>query len=152
MIFFKNYKSKKQLIKENESLKKALDKEFDRKFEDYFNKNTIISAKGGEVQLLFKGTEVAHIFAASFWDLVKDSDNYVVCSFNYEGNCVDVTVQKKGKLSPLEKLKKVESMLERLTQEINSSKVNSVKIYEEALEYIARKNKMYENIIKNNKD
>jgi len=116
-MFWKGYISKKQLKQENTELKEALSKEEKASFEDYFNKNTTISTTNG-LGINFKGTELVQIFAASFWDLVQDSDNYVICDlYDSADRSVEVTIKKKGKLSPQDKLKKVEVMLTKLLDE-----------------------------------
>jgi len=129
-LWLKGYKSKKQLIKENEDLRKALEKEEKATFDDYFLKNTTISTTNG-LEVAFKGTELVKIFAASFWELVQDSDNYLIIDLNSaDGKGVEVTIKKKGKLSPQEKLKKVESLLTSLLAEIDSDNDSAVKARE----------------------
>ena len=114
MIFFKNYRSKKQLVAENNSLKKELQAEHLFNFEEYFRKNTDITTVGG-LGISFKGTDLVKIFASSFWDLVEDSENYIICDlYNPEGKSVEVIIKKKNKLSPQEKLKKVEDILKEV--------------------------------------
>jgi len=91
-MFWEGYTSKKQLIKENEELKIALENEEKATFEDYFNKNSTISTDNG-LAVNFKGTELVQIFAGSFWDLVKDSDNYIICDlYDSCGKSVEVTI------------------------------------------------------------
>jgi len=120
MIFWKGSQSKKSLKKENEELREALAREEKATFEEYFTKNTTISTHGG-LGINFKGTELIQIFAASFWDTVKDSDNYVICDLHSaDGKSVEVTIKKKGKLSPQDKLKKAEDLLARLLAESDS--------------------------------
>jgi len=139
-MFLKNYRyvSKKQLKKENVELKEALEKEEKATFEDYFNKNTTISTNDG-LAINFKGTELVQIFAGSFWDLVKDSDNYVICDlYASDGKSVEVTVKKKGKLSPQAKLRKVEGILTKLLEEC----VDESDIALEAYNYLSREKEL----------
>ena len=117
MHLWKEYKSKKQLVKENEELKIALEKAQETAFEEYFLKNSSITTVDG-LGLEFRGKELVKIFASSFWNLVKDCDNYVVMDLsNRDGESVEVTIKKKGRLSPQDKLKKVEVILNDLLQE-----------------------------------
>lgn len=113
---FNGYKTKKQLKKEIEELKSELVKVSESKFEDYFNKNSTISTHDG-LAINFQGKELVEIFASSFWDLVVDSDNYIICDLNStDGRSVEVTIKKKGKLSPHDKLKIVKGMLSSLLE------------------------------------
>jgi len=143
-MFWKGYTSKKQLKKENKELKEALEKEEKATFEDYFHKNTTISTNNG-LSIDFKGTELVQIFAGSFWDLVKDSDNYVICDlYDSAGKSVEVTIKKKGKLSPQDKLRKVEGILTKLLDESTSES----EIAFEAYDYLSREKElkqMYDN-------
>lgn len=114
MIFFKGYKTKKQLQKEIVDLKSELAKVSESKFEDYFNENTKITTHDG-FAIEFSGKKMVEIFANNFWDMVVDSENYIICDLNSsEGKSVEVIIKKKGKLSPQEKLKKVKVMLSSL--------------------------------------
>ena len=115
-MFWKGYQSKKQLREEISNLKVALEQEEHTTLEEYINQNTLISTNG-ELSVDFKGKELVKIFAGSFWDLVSDSDNYVICDLYHEDKSVEVTIKKKGKFSPQEKLKKVELLLSRLLSE-----------------------------------
>ena len=128
------FKFKKKLIAENTSLKNLLEKEQQRTFEDYFDKNTYLSQDGNGFAVDFKGVELVKIFAASFWDIVQESDNYVILDLLCEDKSVEITIKKKGKLSPQDKLKKVERLLENLLK-VNGTISESVP-YREALSYI----------------
>jgi len=120
VIFRKGRKRKKSLKKENEELKEALAREEKNTFDEYFKRNTTISTNDG-LGINFGGPELVKIFAASFWDMVKDSDNYVICDLHSaDGKSVEVVIQKKGKLSPQDKLKKVEELLVKLLKESDS--------------------------------
>jgi len=136
-MFFKNYRTRKQLLKENEELKVALEKEQEATFEEYWKENTFINTRDG-LAIDFKGTELVKIFAASFWDLVADSDNYVTCDLHSEDKSVVVTIQKKGKLSPQDKVKQVNNLLERLLTEA----AHESAVVEEAKKYLAREKEM----------
>jgi len=130
MIFWKGYISKKQLKKENEVLKKELEALEKASFEEYFIKNTHLDTHDG-LGINFKGTELVKIFAGSFWDIVKDSDNYVVCDLHdSEGKSVEVTIKKKGKLSPQDKLKKAEELLEKLLEESENESDTAFEAYD----------------------
>jgi hypothetical protein len=138
MLFFKGYKSRKKLKKEIEELKIALEKEQESTFEEYFNKNTNISTTDG-LAVNFKGKELVQILASNFWDLVKDSDNYVVCDLNStDGHSVEVTIKKKGKLSPQDKLKKAEYLLNKLLTECDTESDTAFEVYD----YLAKEEEL----------
>jgi len=138
MMFFKGYRNRKKLQQENEDLRKALEKEENTTFEDYFLKNTTISTTNG-LEVAFKGTELVKIFASSFWDLVKDSDNYLIMDLHSaDGKSVEVTIKKKGKLSPQDKLKKVEGILSDLLGKLSILSSVHPDTYSEAKEYLDR--------------
>lgn len=130
MIFWKGSQSKKNLKKENEELREALVREEKNTFEEYFKKNTTISTEDG-LGINFGGPELVKIFASSFWDMVQDSDNYVVCDlYSTEGKSVEVTIKKKGKLSPQDKLNKAEDLLARLLEENDTASDTAFEAYD----------------------
>ena len=138
MLFFKGYKSRKKLNQEIEELKLALIKEQEATFEEYFNKNTTISTHDG-LAVNFKGKELVKILAGSFWDMVKDSDNYVVCDLNdRDGHCVEVTIKKRGKLSPQDKLRNAENLLNKLLKDCNPESESAI----EASSYLNRESEL----------
>ena len=72
----------------------------------YIN-NNIESCCEGKVKI--KAPHLAKILVESFYDYVKDTENFVVMNFkNNVGEGVDVIVVKEGKMAPLEKLKILE--------------------------------------------
>lgn len=129
MFWQKGYRSKKQILKENEDLKLALEKEEKLTFEEYFKNNTSINTANG-LAIDFKGKDLVKIFASSFWDLVVDSDNYVVCDLIHEDKSVEVIIKKKGKLSPQEKLKQVQDLLARLLAESETESDVAFEVYD----------------------
>ncbi len=139
--FLKKYKTRKVLIKEIEELENKIQEISDSKFEEYFLKNTTISTTSG-LEISFKGKELVKILAASFWDLVKDSDNYVICDlYSADGMGVEVTIKKKGKLSPSDKIKNLEKMLYSLIEvsDPNSEKTKEIKEFLKKEEELKKK-------------
>jgi len=131
---------KKKLLKENAALKEALTKAEKDSFEAYFLRNTTISTHEG-LEIQFKGKEMVQIMADSFWDLVKDSENYVVCSFIKDDHAVEVIVKKKGKLSPQEKLRKLEKILKETVKSLSFCSLHPA-IYKEASDYLVQQEKL----------
>lgn len=74
-----------------------------------------LSAKKGEINLTAQANTFANIFAYCFWDVIKDTENYVDISFvhpdNYER--IHVWVLRNGKLNPNQK--KIKILKERLS-------------------------------------
>ena len=131
---FSGFKTRKQLKEEISKLKSDLSKLSESKFEDYFNKNTSITTHDG-FGIEFSGKELVEIFANNFWELVVDSDNYIICDLNSTcGKSVEVTIKKKGKLSPQDKLKKVKGMLSSLLEVSDKSS----SIAQDVIEFLKR--------------
>ena len=128
-MFWKGYKSKKQLRKEISELRIALEKEEKTNIENYLNKNMFINTDGS-LSVDFKGKELVKIFAGSFWELVSESDNYIICDLYHEEKGVEVTIKKKGKLSPQDKLKKVEILLSKLLSECEHESDTTLEAYD----------------------
>ena len=74
---------------------------------------------GPEVQ--FKGKQFIKILAASFYDLVKDADNYVTMNLSCHGFVpLNVTIQKAGKLSPHDRAEMYKKELSEIKKELDS--------------------------------
>jgi len=93
----------------------AVEKE--KSFEEYFAENACISTKSG-LELAFKGKEILKVFTACFSAILDefDAENYVVIDFDNPSNdrSYELTLKKKSKLSPIEKLKKLEALVQHL--------------------------------------
>lgn len=138
---FKGYKTRKQLKKEILDLKEEVARISDSKFEDYFNNNTYITTHDG-LGVEFKGKELVRIFAEHFWDLVVDSENYIICDLNStDGKSVEITIKKKDKLSPHEKLKKVKVMLSSLLEVSD----RETKIAQDVVSFLEREEELTRN-------
>jgi hypothetical protein len=84
----------------------------------YINENLFIDTTNG-LELQFRGKKFIQHMTAAVYELVKDAPNYVEISMYSAGyEPMIVTIQKRGKLSPNDKVKNLEKEVEELKKKI----------------------------------
>jgi len=85
--------------------------------EKYIGENLFIDTTNG-LELQMRGYKFVQFFAAALYEIVQPAENYVTFDLNASGyEPMNVVIQKKSKLSPHDKAKKLEAEVEKLKQE-----------------------------------